>query len=159
VLIRSELVRQRSDFYDRNIWHADTDAAFRDLMRSDLGFVHQVLTFMRGDNPRGLTSFSWRVYSFLPMEGRVRVKFGPQVLTPEAYRATMRGWLRRYGYWLCKQTLKPWRHRQREFQDFHARELDAMISEAGHDLETRTSLSILRRLLHSTTSQPAPNGS
>jgi glycosyltransferase involved in cell wall biosynthesis len=153
VLLRADLVRQQRDFFDARIWHADTDAAFRTLLSSDLGFVHQLMTFMRGDNPRGFTSFSFRVYTFLPMEGRVLIKFGPQVMSARDYRRAVRRWLLRYGRWLVKQTLSPARQRQAEFHDFHRREIDAMIVEAAQDSETRLTLTLLRQLLHG---QPPP---
>ncbi len=149
VLLRADLVRQQHDFFDPAIWHADTDAAFRTLLSSDLGFVHQLLTFMRGDNPRGQTSFSWRVYTFLPMEGRALIRFGPIVMSRHEYRRNVRRWLARYGKWLSKQMLNPARWRQPEFLEFHRREIDAMMVDAAFDPETRVALSLLRRLLGS----------
>src|SRR5260370_31964577 len=47
ILLRTDLFRAQPDFYDETFWHADTEAAFRALTHTDLGFVHQVLTFSR----------------------------------------------------------------------------------------------------------------
>jgi glycosyltransferase involved in cell wall biosynthesis len=148
VLLRADLVRSEAEFYDHTIWHADTDGAFRILLQSDLGFVHQVMTFMRGDNPRGMTSFSWRVYTFLPMEGRALIRFGPAVLSAADYRRAMRTWLKRYARFLFRQSLSPARHHQPEFHHFHRHEIDCMIAEATRDPETRLILSSIRLLLH-----------
>ena len=47
MLFRSELVRERDPFFDGRYWTADNEAALWTLSRSDLGYVHQVLTFQR----------------------------------------------------------------------------------------------------------------
>ena len=157
ILLRADLVRRQPEFFDRSIWHADADAAFRQLVDSDLGFVHQVLTFMRAETPSRLTSFSWRVYSFLPMEGRMLIRYGRRVMSPTEYRAGVRRWFRRYARWLVTQCWRPSRLRQKEFQEFHAREIEAMLAEAVGDRETRALLSLIRRLVHSRSGDAGPS--
>ena len=147
ILVRADFVRREREFFDRSLWHADSDAAFRVLMDSDLGFVHQVLTFMRGDNPKGLTSYSWRVYTFLASEGRMLIRYGPKIMSRDEYRVSIRRWLRRYGYWLFKQRLNLLRYRQQEFHDYHRREIEEMSAESGGDRETKLILSGFRSLL------------
>jgi glycosyltransferase involved in cell wall biosynthesis len=46
-LLRCELVRCRTPFYEENRYHEDTEACFELMLHSDFGFVHQVLTFSR----------------------------------------------------------------------------------------------------------------
>jgi glycosyltransferase involved in cell wall biosynthesis len=147
VLLRSDCTRDLPDFFDRRVFHADADASFRVLLSADFGFVHQVLTFMRGDNPRGTTSYAQRVYSFFPTEGRMLIRYGPKVMPLKEYRGAMRRWLRRYGRWLTHQALRPRRRAQQEFHDFHRNEIDWMIVDTKHDLETRLVLECFRRLL------------
>ena len=57
-LFRSDLVRERQSFFDTRLWCADNEAALWTLSRSDLGFVHQVLTFQRREPGR---VFDWAV--------------------------------------------------------------------------------------------------
>ncbi|MBA2641497.1 MAG: glycosyltransferase family 2 protein, partial [Actinobacteria bacterium] len=46
-LLRSDLVRLRTPFFDDRFWHSDTEAVYWLLTQSDFGYVHQVLTFAR----------------------------------------------------------------------------------------------------------------
>jgi glycosyltransferase involved in cell wall biosynthesis len=150
ILMRADLVRGERDFYDAGVPHADSEAAVEALMRSDLGFVHQVLTFMRGDNVRGLTlSYAYRLLTLLPAEGRLLARFGPRVLSPAEYRHHMRAWLRRYGLWISKQLVKSSRRRDAEFRTFHHREIDAILSRAEGDREAQVVLRVLRFVLDS----------
>jgi glycosyltransferase involved in cell wall biosynthesis len=164
LLLRTDLVRSRWEFYDETFWHADSEAAFRALMCTDLGFVHQVLTFTRS-HLGALTSFTDRVHTQKPEEGRLLVRYGPKVLSRSEYRRRLRRWLIAYGWYLTKQALRPSRYREPEFHDFHRREIDYIMAEAGHAGMTPTVLSIYRRLLHNppcrhaTNPQPALDGS
>jgi glycosyltransferase involved in cell wall biosynthesis len=47
VMIRSDEIRRRRDFYDETELHADRAACYEVLRDSDYGFVHQVLTYSR----------------------------------------------------------------------------------------------------------------
>jgi glycosyltransferase involved in cell wall biosynthesis len=46
-LIRSDIIRASSRFYDEQFFHADTEVCYRILREHDFGFVHQVLTSTR----------------------------------------------------------------------------------------------------------------
>jgi glycosyltransferase involved in cell wall biosynthesis len=50
ILMRSEVVRNRSPFYNESALHADTDACYAILRDWDFGFVHEVLSFTRRQN-------------------------------------------------------------------------------------------------------------
>ena len=50
ILVRSDFVRSLPRFYPGEWIHDDTEACFQLLAESDLGFIHQVLTFSRADN-------------------------------------------------------------------------------------------------------------
>lgn len=47
VLYRADLVRSRTPFYVESEMYADFEACFALLSKSDLGFVHEILTFSR----------------------------------------------------------------------------------------------------------------
>jgi glycosyltransferase involved in cell wall biosynthesis len=148
LMFRTDFVKQQENFYDPTVWHCDTDTAYRVLMQSDLGFIHQLLTYTRR-HPGALTPFSSRVWSFISRDGRLLIRYGPKLLDAREYRRRIRSWLWDYGTWLAKQALKPYRRRQSEFAEFHAREIHYMLKEAAlaHDPETRIVLSSFRWLL------------
>jgi glycosyltransferase involved in cell wall biosynthesis len=145
-LMRADYIRTRDHFYDTRVWHADTDAAYRVLLTADFGFVHQVLTFARVQ-PLALQQFSNRVWTFMPRDGRLLLRYGPKVMDRAQYRAAIRRWLTQYGVWLAKQAVKPSRRGQDEFYEFHRREIKYMIGEASSDAEVRTALLLFRLLL------------
>lgn len=146
LLFRADLVRGEQSFFDESVWHGDTEAVYRVVMAAELGFVHQVLTFTRM-HAEALTSFSHRVNSYITHQGRMLIRYGPLVLSPADYRAKMREWLRQYAWYLAKQALKPSRHRDPGFHDFHRGEIAHMMAEAGTGREIRSVLSLCRRLL------------
>jgi glycosyltransferase involved in cell wall biosynthesis len=47
VLYRADAVRARAPFFESDRYHPDTEAAFDILRQHDLGFVHQVLSYVR----------------------------------------------------------------------------------------------------------------
>lgn len=156
LMLRADFISRTRDFYDPTVWHCDTDTAYRVLMESDFGFVHQLLTFTRR-HPGALTPFSNRVWSFISRDGRLLIRYGPRLLGPRKYRARVRRWLWDYGSWLAKQALRPSRHRQPEFQEFHRREIDYLLAEAEavHDREACLVLARYHRLLHAPPKGPA----
>ncbi len=155
LLYRAEIVREQSAFYDEAVWHADTDAAYRSLLKSDLAFVHQVLTFTRVHDA-ALTSFSYRVNTFCPQVGRMLLRYGPALLDAREYRGQVRPWLREYGYYLTREMLRRARRRDETFRDFHLREIADMAAEARQDAGTRLWLWTFRQLIE-TASRGVPS--
>jgi glycosyltransferase involved in cell wall biosynthesis len=165
VLFRTDVLRDRGDAFDSTVWHADTDTAYRVLMQSDFGFVHQVLSYTR-IHPGALTAFSDRVGSFRTRHGRMLLRYGLQALSPVEYRRRMQRWLGGYARFLFRESVKLARLGDTEFHAFHVRDMDYMIAEAGQDYRARLVLLILRGLLkslpeglprRSTDPQPAVN--
>jgi glycosyltransferase involved in cell wall biosynthesis len=154
LLLRADLVRGAKPFFDESVWHGDTDAAYRLLMRSELGFVHQLLTFTRL-HPQALTSFSHQANTYLPHAGRMLIRYGAEVLGPQGYRKAMRTWLRQYGWYLSKQMLKPRRHRDARFHAFHRAEIERLRAELGDDREFQLALGLFLLLLKRPGGEPA----
>jgi hypothetical protein len=146
-LLRADLFRGRASFYDETYWHADTEVVFRALQRTDLGFVHQVLTYTRSHPGAFTSSFSDRINSFKPEEGRLVARFGPEVLTPDEYRRRLRRWFVTYGIYLLRQLAMPSRRNDYAFHNYHRREIEYMLRETDTDNETRLVLSFLRLLM------------
>lgn len=95
LLIRSDLIRQRPQFYDESLIHADTDVCFQVLAESDFGFVHQVLTYTRRHN-ESRTSFVQR-FNTQAAERLLRLqRYGPRYLEPAAYQQQWQAQRRAY---------------------------------------------------------------
>jgi glycosyltransferase involved in cell wall biosynthesis len=160
LLFRSDLIRGTRNFFDETVWHGDTDAAYWVLRRSDLGLVHQVLTFTRL-HAKALTSFSRRVNTYLPHEVRMLIRHGREVLGQDVYQSQVRRRVQRYAWYLAKQLLKPSRHRDQSFHDFHRQQIEYMIAEAGDGKEIAIQRGLrlcLRLLRHAHSAPPAVQG-
>lgn len=146
VLLRADMVRQLEPFFDPQVWHGDTDAAYRALLHSDFGFVHDVLTATRL-HLGSLSTFSDRVDSVRTRDGRLLLRYGGDVLTPVEYRGRLRHWLLAYAQFLARQTVLLRGSRQSEFRAFHRQEIEYLLAERGCGPVTRRILSLYRSLL------------
>jgi glycosyltransferase involved in cell wall biosynthesis len=88
LLIRSDLIRKRPQFYDESTVSADTHACFELLQESDLGFVHQVLTFTRRHN-ESMTSLTHRFNIRRLGKFAALVKYGPIYLDSQEYEEVL----------------------------------------------------------------------
>ena len=82
LLYRADCVRSRHPFYALDRYHEDTETGYEILLETDLGFVHQALSFTRDDNVSMMTStqaFNSRDLGYLILLER----YGPQVLTED----------------------------------------------------------------------------
>jgi glycosyltransferase involved in cell wall biosynthesis len=84
-LIRSDLVRRRVPFYDRENLHADHESCYALLRESDFGFVHQVLVFNRVHD-ESQTSRVLSTGSLMLGNITALLKHGPFFLTEAEYR-------------------------------------------------------------------------
>jgi glycosyltransferase involved in cell wall biosynthesis len=126
LLYRSALVASRDSFYNEANIHADTEACVEFLEQCDFGFVHQILTFNRKEDG-SLTSFSDRIYTYLPGFLHLLQKYGPRYLTREELEQRLREHRREYYRALGRAVLQ---HRDREFWQYHRQKL----SELGEPL-------------------------
>jgi glycosyltransferase involved in cell wall biosynthesis len=153
LLYRADLIRATTPFFEVSFWHWDTEATYRTLLRSDIGFVHQVMTFTRL-HPGALTSYSHRVNTYISHEGRMLVRYGPHVFDETEYRRKLRNWLRRYSWYLVKQRMKPSRFREVAYHRFHRSEIGHIRAELGEERAIAAGLGLCRLFL-----SPAPSGS
>ena len=115
-MIRSGIVRSRESFYDEDGLSDDTEACFDVTAQSDVGFVHQVLTFTRL-HEQSVTSRT-ALLDFTMAGGlRVLLKYGPVFLTPEELRRQKRKQLRDYYSCLARRAI---RLRGRAYWRFHS---------------------------------------
>jgi glycosyltransferase involved in cell wall biosynthesis len=146
LLLRSAFIREREPFYDETFRHADTEAAYRILMQSDFGLVHQVLTFIRGTASAEAVR-SGRLGSFWPDRLRTLIRYGPLVLSPSEYREELRQQLRAYIVMLAKQRVKPSRWGDDEFHSFSRHAINRIVAESDDDPDVRRALNFARLLL------------
>lgn len=145
-LFRSDLVRERQPFFDNRFWSADNEAALWTLSRSDLGFVHQVLTFQRNQGGR---VFDWAVnmQTYVPEFIWFHLRYGREALEPEEYRRALRAKLKRYVRWHVRQFPRPSRLRTPEFFATHRHATEMILDECGDDVEVRAAMHLVRTLL------------
>ena len=108
LLIRSDLVRARDPFYDPDYdvseeypFTEDLAVCCEILRNSDLGFVHQVLTFTRRDDRSPFSKFG-RLGANLPEHINLISRYGPVYLTKPEYQRIVAVYLVRYGLFLLK---------------------------------------------------------
>lgn len=98
VMYRADLVRARRPFFAEGRFHEDTEAAYELLLEARVGFVHQILSYLRTDSGSTMgriLRFNGGILDHLVMLER----FGPLVLEPgELAEARRREWTAYYGY-------------------------------------------------------------
>jgi glycosyltransferase involved in cell wall biosynthesis len=109
LLIRSDFVRARDPFYDREYsvseeypFTEDVAACCEILRVSDFGFVHQVLTFTRRDARSPYSAYS-QLGANLPEHLNLIANYGPAYLAKEEYRRLLAVYLARYGFFLVRR--------------------------------------------------------
>ncbi len=115
LLIRSDLIRQRSTFFPETSPHADTESCYDVLRDWDFGFVHQVLTFTRR-HPEAGSSRSQRWNTYLLLQLRLLKIYGPVYLSVEEYQQLHKATMKEYYSFLASKTLG---RMEKGFWDFH----------------------------------------
>ncbi len=127
VMLRSDLVRKRDPFYDESNLHADSGACYDVLQESDLGFVHQVLTYTRR-HEGAFTSYTQRVGTYKPLHLEHLLAYGPSCMTRQELDREIGKRLVRYGRFLL---FRAHRLRDAEFRSFHAAAVKRLNNQLG----------------------------
>ena len=148
LLYRSRLVRERDPFWESGFEHADTEVAYWALSRSDFGFVHQVLTFARREQP-GSRMLEWAddLNTYIPENIRFLIRYGPRALDTDTYRRQLRLELRKYLKFHLRQLPKPSRLTDGRFFAVHRAEMEAILRESGGDADVRSAMLLVRTML------------
>ena len=146
LMYRADLVRSRRPFYSETSLHEDTELCHEVLAHSDLGFVHQVLSFNRVGNSGILTSvesFNWQLLDFyITLQ-----KCGRFSLTPQELEDRLRTVRTEYRRLLGESTLFG---RSGDFWAYHEKGLMTV----GEKLPSRLSLApevgraVLKAMVH-----------
>jgi hypothetical protein len=152
LLIRSDIIRSRKQFYNESNIHADLEVCFDVLQNTDFGFVHQILTFTRRHNETTTTFI--RAFDTYLIGALIALKnYGSYYLNGDEYRNVFEGYQRRYykklGRSIFRLREKEFRSRAREYFNYHRKALN----DLGHPLDPakilRGALSVLiNRLLN-----------
>jgi glycosyltransferase involved in cell wall biosynthesis len=157
LLFTAEVARSRRPFLDDRVWHSDTDAALRALLNSDLGFVHEALSYTRVHSDSLTVHMGNPLNTPATLHVEAIIRFGTQVLTKEEYRRAMRTRLGQYWWFLFKAMLKPVRRKDQNFQSFHDTQIRLMLAELPeHDGESRLVLRSMLALLSRPSSFATP---
>ena len=146
LLYRSSVVRDRDPFWASGYEHADTEAAYRVLTGNDFGFVHQVLTFARAQQPGSrMAEWASALSTYIPENIRFLIRYGPDALDDGTYRRQLRLELRKYVWFHTRQLPKPSRIRDPRFFAVHRSEIEAILAESGGDAAVRSAMCSSRR--------------
>src|SRR5262249_7149646 len=126
VLYRSSFIRERVPFYPDGFEHADTEAAYWLLSRSDFGFVHQVLTLARRQAGARM-SWADEMNTYGPENVRFLLRYGRDALNENEYRLQLRIELKKYVGYHARQFLKPSRLTDGRFFAVHTAEIEAIL--------------------------------
>lgn len=125
-LIRSDLIRSRSAFYNTNEFHLawmDQEACYEVLQNSDFGFVHQVLTYTRQHDESATTSIARSgLNTDFPSQLILLKRYGPVYLHAEEYRKRLSDYLKLYYRFLGQSVLL--RFKDGGFWQYHKRALE-----------------------------------
>ena len=136
LLLRSDLIRNRMPFYDETyIPFEDAAVVFELLTRCDFGFVHQVLTFTRRDNPSTMGGISNLDY-VEPFDLMMLRGLGRNYLNAAEYEEQLRKKERIYADLLVNRAICL---RGRDFWYFHR----GMIKRMGYSLKSPRVLRLL----------------
>lgn len=138
-MMRSEFIRRRDPFYDESHLHADEAACYDVLQSSDLGFVHQVLTYTRVHRDSVTFSVARRLNTYLAGGLRILQTYGPVYLTPAEYDHVLKQRLLLYYKFLAQALVT---RAGREVWEYHRKAL----SELGFPFSWRRLLGAM--LLH-----------
>jgi len=140
VLYRSDLVRARDPFYIETDICADFEVCFALLSTTDLGFVHQVLTFSR-PRPGSFGTISFDVGANYGSLLNILFTYGRQCLSDEEFGHCFDLQLSQYYRFLGRRI---WMERDREFWAYHKAALAALGIELRN---SRVMLMALKELL------------
>ena len=146
LLYRADLVRSRQPFYSESSLHEDSELCHEVMAHSDLGFVHQVLSFNRVGNSGILTSletFNWQLLDFYIILRKV----GPLSLSPEELARSTRGVKREYRRLLGESAVF---RRSPEFWEYHERGLSTIGEKLPSSLELAPEVgrAVLKAMVH-----------
>jgi glycosyltransferase involved in cell wall biosynthesis len=121
LMIRSDLIRKRRQFYNPSILHADVEACYQVLKESDFGFVHQILTFVRRHDESMTSLFTESYKRTIVSNLDLYLRFGPVFLSDFEYKGHLATKTRQYYHFLADSLF---RLREKNFWRYHFKALE-----------------------------------
>ncbi len=141
VLYRADLVRRRNPFYVETEMYADFESCFALLSTSDLGFVHEILTFSR-PRPGSIGAISADLGAHYGSSLSMLSAYGKGCLTADEFKETLDRQLSQYYRFLGRRLIvEP----GRGFWSYHKRTLARFGIELSHLRVAREALGQLFR--------------
>ena len=122
LLYRADLVRRHDPFYDESNIHSDMETCIKLLKSCDFGFVHQVLTFGREEQPGCLRRISEDLNTHTAGHFYNLAVHGRDYLTPQEFQSCMSRSLTGYYAVLAGAVV---RSRNKKFWDYHKQRMAA----------------------------------
>lgn len=123
LLIRSDLVRNRKSFYNEAHLHADVEACYEILQNSDLGFVHQVLTFIRTHDESVTSSVAAPFNREILGNLDLLTIYGPIYTDSKEYKRRLKYKMDEYYSFLARSLFQL---REKEFWKYHKKGMNDM---------------------------------
>jgi hypothetical protein len=129
LLLRSDVIRSRTPFYDESYIPFEDAAAIFDLLaQCNFGFVHQVLTFTRRDNPSLMSRIG--TLDYIPAFNLLMLRgFGRHYLNEAEYEQELQRKEQIYADLLVDRAISL---RERAFWEFHA----SMLRRMGYSFSS-----------------------
>jgi len=115
LLLRSDLIRNRSKFYSESSIHADKEVCFEILKNADFGFVHQVLTYTRRHND-SVTSINRNLNTHKLGKIKIFKKYGAIFLNDKEYEVRLNKMIDNYHRFLARSIFEI---KNKKFWDYH----------------------------------------
>ena len=131
VLYRACMIRATDPFFPGSATSADLEACLNCLKQSDLGFVHQILSFERMHDEM-ITAKIMKMNSLVLDRMRILIEFGPEFLSPQARDRRLEEQLSGYFDMLAVECFH-FRSRDKEFWRLHRERL----GELGYSIYDR----------------------
>ena len=116
LLITSDLIRQRDSFYNEKHLHADDEACYEVLKKTDFAFVHQVLTFIRTHDESATSAITAEYNKTILSNFDLFLRFGPFYLSQDEFKRQLHIKSRQYYHFLANSLF---RIREQGFWKYH----------------------------------------
>jgi glycosyltransferase involved in cell wall biosynthesis len=124
LLYRADLVRAHDPFFNEANLHSDVEVCIQLLRTHDFGFVHQILSYTREEQPGCLRKFSENLHTYVAGNFYNLAVYGPQFLNHEEFQVCMKRSLDGYYAVLAGAVL---RGSNKRFWNYHK----TQMSNAG----------------------------
>jgi len=120
LMIRSNLIHQRPNFYPKENLQADVDVLYEILQETDFGFCHKLLTFVREHENSATSTLAQPLNTLLPQKFKLLKKYGPTYLNADELLKETQLQLFKYYLFLAKSMHTG---KDQKFWSYHKNEL------------------------------------